>query len=154
MIVLIILFSCFLGFTAISFLSGGKVLNSIKVRARYALSIMLISTGISHFTNSEQLIQMVPSFVPFPEVINVISGIMEFLFALGLLTKYHKITGKALALFFIFIFPANINNAIYGNEVPGGIDNIPYYLWIRLLFQPVYIWWAIWCTHQYSGRKR
>ncbi|WP_166244777.1 DoxX family protein [Paenibacillus turpanensis] len=109
------------------------------------MSIMLVATGISHFTSSEQFVQMIPGILPYPETINVISGILEFLLAIGLLTKgYSRLTGAATAVFFILIFPANINNALYGNEVPGGLNSIPYYPWIRLLFQPFYIWWALW----------
>lgn len=154
MITIIILLGSLLVFTGISSLSKKRYFASVKDRARYGLSIMLIIIGSSHFTNSAELIQMIPSFLPFPELINIATGIMEFAFAVALLfNKYYKLTGKIIAIYFVLIFPANINNAIYSNEIPGGLNNIPYYLWIRLLFQPFYIWWALWSTHE-SVRPR
>jgi len=124
--------------------------------ARIALSIMLVSTGISHFTNSKEFIAMIPPILPNPELINFASGVAELLLSIGLLTRYYAFAGVLATLFFVMIFPANINNALSGNEVPGGLNQIPYYPWVRLFFQPFYIWWALWSTNQLPrhGRAR
>lgn len=47
---------------------------------------------------------------------------------------------------FVLIFPVNVINALSNKDVPGALNHIPYYLWIRLLFQSVYICWTVWSS--------
>lgn len=134
----------------ISAISGGRYFSNVKFRARLSLSLMFVATGISHFANSEQFVMMIPPLLPFPEWINAGSGVLELVLAVGLLSKrIFRITGAAAAVFLVLIFPANIYNALAGNEVLGGLESlIPYYLWLRLLLQPFYIAWTLWCTRE------
>jgi len=101
---------------------------------------MLFVTDVSHFASSETFIQMIPP-APLP-------AIFELPLASALLSRaYYRFAGSAVAVFLLLIWPANVYNAMVGNEVPGGFERfIPNYLWVRLLFQPLYIWWAVWCA--------
>jgi len=148
MIPLLVLLGSFSLLSLLSLVS--RRFESIRFRARLSLSVMLLLTGVSHFASSEQFIRMIPPVFPYPEWINAASGVVELLLAGALLSRRHyRIAGAAAAIFLLLVWPANVYNAIVGNEVPGGLELIiPYYLWVRLFFQPLYIWWAVWCTRE------
>lgn len=122
-------------------------LKDNKLKARVAASVMFIMTGISHFTNTEAFLAITPDFIPVTKELIYLSGIFEILGAIGLqLPKFRKLSGWGLILLLIAVFPANINAAVNGilTEVAFGIGT--WYLWVRLLFQPVFIWWVWWCA--------
>jgi uncharacterized membrane protein len=50
-----------------------------------------------------------------------------------------------LAIYFLCVFPANIKNAIEGLAVEG-LPSAGWYYWVRLLFQPLVIWWALYAS--------
>tara|TARA_B100000315_G_C14203882_1_gene418895 strand:+ start:151 stop:432 length:282 start_codon:yes stop_codon:yes gene_type:complete len=74
------------------------------------------------------------------------SGIIEIAFGiLMILGGNLKVkTGIALAIFFVLIFPGNINQ--YENEIDAFGLNTDKQRLIRLFFQPVLILWALWST--------
>ena len=85
-----------------------------------------------------------------PEFVVVASGLVEM--ALGLLLfitvfefkKYRALICLITAIFFILIFPGNINQ--YVNQIDAfGLDTDQKRL-IRLFFQPPLVAWAIWCS--------
>ena len=87
---------------------------------------------------------MIPKFMPNPWLLVIVSGIAEIVLGIGLLvsaTQYWAAWGLILLL--IAIFPANINVAVDNLPAPGGLPSKPWYIWSRLLFQPIYILW-IW----------
>jgi len=47
-----------------------------------------------------------------------------------------------LAVYFVAVFPANIHNALNGLAVEG-LPQAGWYYWLRLPFQPLAIWWAL-----------
>ena len=111
------------------------------------LGSALIYTGILHLTTSRLEFQaQVPPWVPFsPDFIVLASGVVEMLLGLALASlRRRKEVGIATALFFIAIFPGNISQ--YVNKVDAfGLDS-DQARFIRLLFQPLLVIWALWST--------
>ena len=111
------------------------------------LGSALIYTGILHLTTSRLEFQaQVPPWVPFsPDFIVLASGVVEMLLGLALASlRRRKEVGIATALFFIAIFPGNISQ--YVNKVDAfGLDS-DQARFIRLLFQPLLVLWALWAT--------
>ena len=111
------------------------------------LGSALIYTGILHLTTSRLEFQaQVPPWVPFsPDFIVLASGVVEILLGLALASlRRRKEVGIATALFFIAIFPGNISQ--YVNKVDAfGLDS-DQARFIRLLFQPLLVIWALWST--------
>jgi uncharacterized membrane protein len=111
------------------------------------LGSALIYTGILHLTTSRLEFQaQVPPWVPFsPDFIVLASGIVEIVLGLSLASlRRRKEVGIATALFFIAIFPGNISQ--YVNQVDAfGLDS-DRARFIRLLFQPLLVLWALWST--------
>jgi len=109
---------------------------------------MLVYAGTLHLTASREEFQaQVPSWVPVDaDLVVVISGVIEILLGLALLTlwRYRQIVGLVTAIFFIAIFPGNIWQYLDGIDA-FGLDTDRKRA-IRLLFQPALILWALWST--------
>ncbi|PID70908.1 MAG: hypothetical protein CR985_02545, partial [Flavobacteriales bacterium] len=71
-----------------------------QLAGRIAMSVMLLFTAVAHFVFIEGMAQMIPNFFPFKEGLVYLTGILEILFAIGLLIPKTKIiTGWILILF-------------------------------------------------------
>lgn len=122
--------------------------NIIQNLARISLGLVMIFASIGHFTFLRDEFQaQVPEWVPVgKDAVVIISGIFELALGLSMVfwAKQKVWVGCALAVFFILIFPGNI--AQYVNRTDAlGLDTDRARL-IRLFFQPVLIFWALWST--------
>jgi len=93
---------------------------------RIALAGMFLLTASAHWGKRRaDLIRMVPPVFPQPEVLVTITGILEILGALGLLSPATaRYAALALALMLLAVFPANVHAArnkmsIAGTPVPA-----------------------------------
>lgn len=110
---------------------------------RIAMSVALIMAGADHLVVPERYVPMIESFVVMPVLMVYVTGILEILGAIGLLIpKSQTLSGRCLALYFICVLPANINNAINGLDVPG-LPTSELYYWVRVCLQPLAIWWVL-----------
>jgi hypothetical protein len=82
----------------------------------------------------------------FTDFVVLSSGVVEIALGLSMLFLYkHKaVVGALLALFFVLIFPGNLNQYFYHIDSFG--LNTDTARLIRLFFQPVLIAWALWST--------
>ena len=116
--------------------------------SQVALGVVLISAGVSHLTVSRVEFQaQVPTWLPLdPDFVVVSSGIVEILLGFALITLWplRKRVGLVTALFFVAIFPGNINQFVNGIDAFG--LNSDSARAVRLLFQPVLVLWALWST--------
>ena len=122
--------------------------NSQPIRsvARWVLAGGLGYAGIGHFINSGEFLAQVPPWLPFPEAIVAISGVVEISLAVALLflRKQRVAVGWVTAAFFIVIFPGNVSQLITGTDAFGLDSDVA--RTVRLLFQPILVVWALWCT--------
>ena len=118
---------------------------------RVILGIAMLYIGIGHFTFSRIEFQaQVPTWLTSEEnlidFIILASGIVEII--LGALMiwggKLKVKTGIALAIFYILIFPGNINQ--YVNGIDAFNLNTDTKRLVRLFFQPLLLLWAVWST--------
>jgi uncharacterized membrane protein len=113
-----------------------------------ALGAALVFAGIGHLTFLRQEFQaQVPVWLPFdPDFVVLASGAVEITLGLGLLSagRVAAYFGIATALFFIAIFPGNINQYLEGIDAFGlSTDQARL---TRLFFQPLLVVWALWST--------
>jgi uncharacterized membrane protein len=112
------------------------------------LGLALCYVGFLHLTSRREEFQaQVPSWVPVnADLVVVISGVIEILIGLALLSlwSYRQIVGLITAIFFIAIFPGNIWQYLDGIDA-FGLDTDRERA-IRLLFQPLLVFWALWST--------
>ena len=119
---------------------------------KIVLGAFMILAGVGHLTfQRQEFVAQVPMWLPrdpaFVDFVVVSSGILEIALGLGMIfiTKYRIQMGIALALFYVLVFPGNISQ--YNNGISAfGLDT-DQKRFIRLLFQPVLILWALWSTN-------
>lgn len=122
------------------FALGGRLGLSFVGRA--SMAVMLIATGISHFTNTDELVAIVPDLVPAKRELVYLTGVCELLAVPGLLwSKTAKVTSILLLVFFVLILPANIAGSLKAVDF-GGMGYGPLYLLFRIPLQILFIWWV------------
>ena len=116
------------------------------------LGIALTYAGITHLTSSRQEFQaQVPTWLPLDaDFVVIASGIVEIILGLALLIlwRYRSQVGVIVAIFFILIFPGNINQYVNGIDA-FGLDTDQARL-TRLFFQPLLVAWALWSTSSWQ----
>lgn len=104
---------------AVGALSAG---GSWSGALRYALAAMFIFTAASHFAprTRPDLVRMVPPVFPRPALLVTMTGILEFLGAVGLLLPmFVPLAALALSVLLIAMFPANIYAAQQALTIAG-----------------------------------
>lgn len=128
----------------------------IKNAIRIVLGAFMLLAGIGHLTYARETFQaQVPDWIPLSKDFVVLaSGVVEILLGLAMifLTKKKKTVGLILAVFFVLVFPGNI--AQYMEHRDGfGLDTDSKRL-LRLFFQPVLIFFALYSTDALKKFKR
>lgn len=120
---------------------------------RGALAAFMVVAGIGHFVAHESFLQQTPTWLPARSAIVWVSGVVEIAFGVGLVAapRYRRQVGWALAAFLLAVFPGNVHQAVAGNDA-FGLDT-PTGRWVRLLFQPVLIFLALWSTGAWPRRR-
>ena len=126
-------------------MSGTKEL--LRKATQILLGATLLYTGTLHLTTRRAEFQaQVPTWLPLsPDFVVIASGFVELALGLALISlRRRREVGIATALFFIAIFPGNINQYVNGIDA-FGLDTDRARA-IRLLFQPLLVLWALWST--------
>ena len=132
----------------------------LKSLAQIALGAFLLSAGISHLdSNRTEFLAQVPTWLPLDaDFVVVASGLVEITLGVLLITtvlvfkKYRRQVGLITGIFFILIFPGNINQ--YVNQIDAfGLDTDTKRL-IRLFFQPPLVIWALWSSGAFKLIKK
>ena len=105
----------------------------------YVYVIFFISAGVNHFLNPQFYDVIVPDFIPFPRLVHQITGVIEILLPLFLLTRFRKEAALLMIIFLLIIYGANlyvwINNLPYGRTY---FTNQQHFF--RFLLQVLYIY--------------
>jgi uncharacterized membrane protein len=113
---------------------------------RAIMTMFYLIAGVAHFAVTDKFVLIVPDWVPFPREIVLLTGACEIAGAVALLVpRLRRMAGVMLALYAVCVFPANIKHAVDGVLLPP----MPASWWYhapRLAFQPVLVWWALFCA--------
>jgi uncharacterized membrane protein len=144
MAVLFVLIGGILAFRGLGSL-GVVALAPWPAAARWGLALMLLFTASAHFTKMrEDLVRMMPPWVPHPRLMVAFTGVCEILGAVGLLIPtLQRAAGLALVLLFVALLPANVHGARAGVLLRGR-PATP--LWLRVPMQILFIALAWWST--------
>ncbi len=118
---------------------------------RYLLGLFLILAAFGHFFSADEFLAQVPPWMPAPELVVLLSGVVELALGSAILfspRKWLPIIGWVTAAFFLVIFPGNLWQFIEGQDA-FGLDSDSVRL-LRLLFQPLLIIWALWATGTFT----
>lgn len=129
--------------------------NLLQHFLRILLGANLLFTGTAHLTFSRtEFLAQVPPWLPLDgDLVVVLSGIAELALGLALiaLPRFKVFVGLLTAIFFVAIFPGNISQ--YVNQVDGFGLNTDQARFIRLFFQPLLVFWALWATGGFQAWK-
>jgi uncharacterized membrane protein len=116
----------------------------VRTFFRYLLALIYLIAGIAHLRSPTGFLQITPDWVPSPLLVVQLTGVCEIAgsIALAFVPRLRIAAGWALATFAVCVFPANINHAI-NNVAMDGTQMSWWYHGPRLLFQPVFVWWAL-----------
>lgn len=122
--------------------------TTLQDTLRITLGIFMIFAAVGHLTFLRREFQaQVPDWAPLnKDLVVVASGVVELILGLAMIFLIGlKIwVGITLAIFYVLVFPGNI--AQYVNHTDAFSLNSDTARLIRLFFQPVLIFWALWCT--------
>ena len=121
-------------------LFGGKW--SLSFIGRASMSVMLVVTGVSHFTNTNEMIAMMPDLLPAKREIVYFTGVCELAAVIGLLIpQTAMIASVLLIVFFLAVLPANVVGSVKQVQY-GGMEYGTLYLLFRIPLQVFFIWWT------------
>jgi uncharacterized membrane protein len=120
--------------------------NTLRAVARFGLAAILITAGIGHLSFARTSFQaQVPDWMPGDvDTIVLLSGAVEVSLGLALIFIRTKWIGWVAGAFFIAVFPGNISQYVHHRDAFGLDTDSRRFL--RLLFQPLLVLWAIWST--------
>tara|TARA_B100002019_G_scaffold171340_1_gene148095 strand:- start:590 stop:961 length:372 start_codon:yes stop_codon:yes gene_type:complete len=105
----------------------------------YVYVVFFISAGLNHFLNPQFYDAIVPDFIPFPRLIHQITGVIEIILPLFLLTRFRKEAALLMMIFLVLLYGANLY--VWINDLPYGrtyFTNQQHFF--RFLLQVLYIY--------------
>ena len=120
----------------------------IRKVSQVLLGIALAYAGFKHLTSSRLEFQaQVPSLLQSQaDFIVLASGVVEIALGVALMLawRYRVQVGWVVGLFFVAVFWGNISQYLNGVDAFG--LNSDRSRFVRLLFQPLLVMWALWST--------
>ena len=105
----------------------------------YVYVVFFISAGLNHFLNPQFYDGLVPNFIPFPRLVHQITGVIEIILPLFLVTRFRKEAALLMMLFLVLLYGANLY--VWINDLPYGriyFTNQQHFF--RFLLQVLYIY--------------
>lgn len=122
----------------------------IRGLAQAVLGGFLLLAGTAHLTFAREdfRAQVPPWFPGDVDLVVILSGVVELGMAAALLLTWRHparaLVGAAAAVLFVAVFPGNIAQFTEQRDAFGLTSDSARA--VRLLFQPVLVLWALWCT--------
>ncbi len=110
--------------------------------SRALLGFLFVGAGALHFLATDSYERIVPPYLPLHHELVYLSGALEILGGLGMLTRRTRpVAGIGLLLLLIVVWPANLQMLLdaYAEHKPFWWLAL---LWARLPLQILLIWWV------------
>ena len=119
-------------------------MNKVKTISLFIMAIFYLLAGLNHFINPEGYLRLIPEYLPDPAILNLVAGICEICFGLGLFIKEtRKLSAWGIILMLLAFIPAHIYFIQLDSCLENGLCLPPWTGWFRLLvIHPLLIYWA------------
>jgi uncharacterized membrane protein len=115
----------------------------VRTILRGLAAFFFVVAGTFHFLKPEMYLQIMPPYIPAPQLLVAVSGVAEIVGGIGLLIRpLRRVAGWGLIALLIAVFPANI----YMLHHPGQFHFTQWLLCARLPLQGVFIAWVWFVT--------
>ena len=117
----------------------------IRRISKWLLVLFFVLAGLNHFHDPEFYYPLIPDYLPYEFLINVMAGILEIVLGIGLaIPRFRKVSSYALLILLILFVPSHVHFIQMGGCVSDGLCVAPWIAWVRLLVvHPMLILW-IW----------
>ncbi len=118
---------------------------------RWLLVALLGVAGVGHLVAVEAFRAQVPPWMPWPEAVILVSGVVELALsaALAFAPRHRRpAVGWVVAAFFVVVFPGNVSQYLTGTAAFGLESDTARF--VRLLVQPVLVVAALWSTRAWA----
>ncbi|UUO06317.1 hypothetical protein M4951_23585 [Blastopirellula sp. J2-11] len=106
------------------------------------VTLLFLFAGLGHFIVTDEMVSMLPEFLPLRRIAVYLSGIVEWIAAIFVLIPLlRKSTGWFLIALLVLLLPVNIYAAMM-HAPAGGHAWGPIYLLIRVPLQTIMIVWV------------
>jgi uncharacterized membrane protein len=128
------------------------LMHKLKKISLVVLILFYLVAGANHFRDPASYLKIIPQYLPYPKILNLLAGICEMGFATMLIfVKTRAMAAWGIILMLIAFLPVHISMIGDAPLQLGSIRVTPVLAWIRLLvLQPLLILWAWW----YVGDQR
>ena len=100
-----------------------SLIENFKLLTIYVMSIMYIFIGIRHFYGPQYFLHIVPPQLPFKLFLVYVTGLIEIIGGVAILSSKTRRAGALLLIFLlVIVFPANIY--LYISETPQNLLGI------------------------------
>jgi uncharacterized membrane protein len=128
---------------------AGQLCTNIKTWSRWVMALFYGVAGVNHFRVPEFYESLIPPYLPWPEGLNLLSGLAEIVLAIALIVP-NKVLNRWAAwgviALLVAVFPANLHMLLNPNQfeslAPVGV------FWLRIPIQGMLIFWAWWYTRK------
>ena len=122
---------------------------SMKKIKKISLIVLIagyILAGLNHFRAPASYIKIIPDYLPYPAILNILAGFFELLFAFMLIIpKSRSLAAWGIILMLLAFLPVHIQMVIDAPFMLGSLKITPLIAWTRLIIlQPLLILWAWW----------
>ena len=123
--------------------------GAVRVALRWLLAAGYLFAGVMHLKSPAPFVSITPHWVPMQPAVIAATGVAELFGAVGLAQPFSPrvriVSGCALALYAVCVFPANINHMLIDMASPhpqlGWMYHVP-----RMVLQPILVWLALWTS--------
>jgi uncharacterized membrane protein len=116
------------------------------------IALFFLSGGIGHFAFTDFFATAMPDYLSYHRELVIISGVFEILGAIGILIPQTRLwAGYGLIALIIAVYPTNINMALHPDKYK---DLSVSFLYIRLPFQFLFIWFVWWAIKPERLQRR
>ena len=121
-------------------------MHKLKKISLIVLILFYLVAGANHFRDPSSYIKIIPHYLPYPKVLNLLAGFCEISFALLLIfPQTRRFAAWGIILMLIAFLPVHISMIGEAPVQLGSFVVTPLLAWVRILvLQTLLILWAWW----------
>ena len=112
----------------------------------YLLVVFYFIAGVNHFINPQFYLWLIPDYLPYHNLINLFSGVIECVLALAVaFPKTRKLAAVGIIIMLMAFIPAHVHHIQSVKCTADVLCMEALLAWLRIVvIHPLLLWWAYW----------